>query len=75
MKEYMIKDYKKFLKEKELKNTIESIDLYIAAIYYELLDNLDIECKNFGIPKDLEGFEAQKYIEEQIENILIKEVV
>lgn len=74
MEDFIIKKYYDFLEEKGLKNTKENVDLYISAIYYDILDDLDIECGNFGVPKDLEGFEAQKYIEEQIENILIREV-
>ena len=74
MKEYIVKNYKEFLKENKLKNTSENIDLYISAIYYDLLDNLELECREFGIPTELEGIEAQNYIEEQIKNILMKEV-
>ena len=74
MEEYVIKNYREFLEENELKNTIENIDLYISGLYYDIMDDLDLERENFGVPSDLTNNSAEKYIEEKIKEILMKEV-
>lgn len=71
MEEYVIKDYQEFLEEEELEHNEETLNLYIGSLTYELKDNLELECENFCVPKDLEGIEAQRYIEEEIEKIII----
>lgn len=70
----VIKDYRKFLEENGLENTEISIDEYISGLYYDLLDNLELERENFGVPKDLSRYAAEEYIEEKIKEILMKEV-
>lgn len=71
MEEYVIKDYQEFLEEKELEHNEETLSLYISYGTYDLKDNLELECENFCVPKDLEGIEAQRYIEDEIEKIII----
>lgn len=71
MEEYVIKDYQEFLEEKELEHNEETLSLYISYGTYELKDDLELECENFCVPKDLEGIEAQRYIEGEIEKIII----
>lgn len=72
MEDYVIKDYQEFLEEKELEHSEETLNLYIGYGTYELKDNLELECENFCVPKDLEGIEAQHYIEGEIEKIIRK---
>lgn len=74
MEEYVIENYYEFLEENDLKNTEVSIDEYISGLYYDLLDNLELERENFGVPKDLSRYAAEEYIEEKIKEILMKEV-
>lgn len=71
MKEYVIKEFEEYLEEIEEEISEESIDNFIAYLTYELKDNLEVECENFCVPKDLEGYEAQCYIEGEIEKILL----
>ena len=74
MEEYVIENYYDFLEENDLKNTEVSIDEYISGLYYDIMDNLDIERQEFRVPKDLTDNSAIDYIEEQIKEILMKEV-
>lgn len=70
----VIKDYREFLEENGIENTAENIDLYISGLYYDIMDNLALEYGEFGVPKELQGYEAEEYIEEKIKEILMKEV-
>lgn len=70
----VIKDYREFLEENGLENTTENIDLYITGLYYDIMDNLALEYGELEVPKELQGYEAEEYIEEKIKEILMKEV-
>ena len=72
MEEYVIKDYQAYLEEQEKEHSEEMMKEYISGLYYDLLDNIDIDRQNFGVPKDIvENWEAIDYIEEEIEKIIV----
>ena len=70
LEETILNDYYSFLKEKELENSFESLQLYLSVVFYAIQDNLELACEEFCVPKDLEGIEAQKYIEGEIAKII-----
>lgn len=74
MEEFIIKDYREFLEENELENTENNIDIYISGLYYELLNDIEINREDFKVPKDFTDNGAIEYIERQIKNVLLKGV-
>ena len=72
IKDLIIKEYEKFLEEKELQKNQESIDLFSSFMFYEIQDNLDYLCEIYGVPSELEGCQTQEYIEGKNEKILKK---
>ena len=70
MQEIIKQAYSDFISENNLEDNGAAIDLFITSMYYEILDNLEIECENFCVPKELEGIQAQEYIEGEIRKII-----
>ena len=68
----VLKDYKRFLEDQELPNNSDSINTYISGLYWDLIDDLENNCKTFNIPKELDGIQAIHCIEQQIKAILLK---
>ena len=68
----VIKNYKEYLEEEELKHSEETLKTYISGLYYELLDNIDVECENFSVPSELDSIQAVEYVESEIERIIKK---
>ena len=66
----VIKNYKEYLEEEELKHSEETLKTYISGLYYELLDNIDVECENFSVPSELDSIQAVEYVESEIERII-----
>ena len=48
----------------------ETIELFLAAMYYEIQDDLENLYDEFHIPSELEGIQAHYFIEDKIRNIL-----
>lgn len=68
MEELIREAYYDYLIENDLEDNQESINMFISYMYYEIQDNLGLD--EFYIPSDLEGLQAQIYIEQMIEGIL-----
>lgn len=73
LKETILTSYNDFLREKGLEDSFESLELYTSYIFYDIQDNLNIECEEFSVPEDLEGIAAQKYIEGEIIKLIEKD--
>lgn len=65
--------YYDYLIENDLEDNEETINLFLSFMYYEIQDNLEELFGDFNIPKELEGIEAQNYVEDIIRQI-VKEV-
>ena len=73
--EYVIKDYLEFLKENEFKNTQENIELYIAGLYYDIVDDMDLfESEYKELQEMVNIADKTAFIEDIIRNILVKEI-
>lgn len=75
LKEIIINDFELFYmdNEEEFKNQdiLKTISEYVSGLYYDLLDNLDLERQEFQIDKDLNDFDAVTEIEDIITKILM----
>ena len=60
--------YYDFMIENDLDDCSETIEMFLAAMYYEIQDNLELN--EFNVPNELEGIQAQDYVEDKIRNIL-----
>ena len=70
LEELIIKNYKEYLDNELLEDTFENIERYISTLYYELLDDIELNKDLFGIEQEMEDYEAIDRIEKYIENIL-----
>ena len=70
-KRLILIDYTFWRVEQELDHCKETIETYISGLFYEIQDNLELERENFQVPKELTDESAIKYIEGEIEKILI----
>lgn len=70
IKKVVLNSYKNFLNENNLEDNNKNIDLYLSYMFYEIQDNIENECINLKVPKDLEGISAQEYIEGEIIKII-----
>jgi hypothetical protein len=69
---YMTEFMNKNINEQSI---FETISDYVGSLYYELLDNLQEERKNYGIDEDLTDYEAIIEIEDLITKTLIESEV
>ena len=72
LKEEIIKAYMEYLEGELLEDTLENIDLYISTLWYDLMDDIELNREMFGINKDIDDYDAAKMIENIIKEILIK---
>lgn len=79
LKEIIINDFEEFYmeNEEEFKNQdiFKTISLYVASLYYDLVDELDNNRKTFRINKDLNDFDAVAEIEDIITKVLVESEV
>ena len=68
MEDLIREAYYDYLIENNLEDNQQSVDLYIASIYYDIQDNLELD--EFYIPNDLDTLGTQLYIEGEIERII-----
>lgn len=68
--EMIIKAYKEYLDGELLEDSNESMEQYVSTLYYDVLDDIEINKDLFGIDQAVEDVEAVKIIEEYIEKIL-----
>lgn len=70
MEKIVIEKYEEFLEEQEKKHSEETLKTYIAGLYYDLLDSIENEYDDFGIPTELDSMQAVEYVEGEIEKII-----
>lgn len=71
LKEITIKNYMEYLDEEDLEDNIESINQYISTLWYDLIDEIDINKEMFGIEPEVDDCEAGEMIEDMIKEILL----
>ena len=71
LKEITIKNYMEYLDEEDLEDNIESINQYISTLWYDLIDEIEINKEMFGIDNEVDNCEAGKMIENMIKEILV----
>lgn len=76
LKEIIINDFELYVKEneKEFNNMdfFKVVSLYIASLYYDIVDELENNRETFRIDKDLSDFDAITEIEDIITDVIIK---
>lgn len=70
LKGLILETYYDFMIENNLEDNEETINLFLSFMYYEIRDNLEELYEEFNIPKELEGIEAQNYVEDIIKKII-----
>ena len=79
LKEVLISDFNVFyeINEEDLKekDILEIIAIYVSGLYYDIIDNLEIERNNFGVSQELTTQEAVIEIEDLITKTLIESEV
>ena len=68
--EMIIKAYKEYLDGELLEDSNENIEQYVSTLYYDVLDDIEINKELFGIDQAVEDVEAVKMIEEYTEKVL-----
>ena len=71
LKEITIKNYMEYLDEEDLEDNIESINQYISTLWYDLIDEIEINKEMFGIDHEVDNCEAGEMIENMIKEILL----
>ena len=70
---YVIRDYLEWLEEEELGNTKENIELYIAGLYYDLRDDMDLFENEYKELQEMVNIaDKTDFIENIIRNILLE---
>lgn len=70
LNEMIIKAYKEYLDGELLEDSITSIEQYVSTLYYDLLDDIEINKALFGIDQSIDDCDAVKMIEDYIEKVL-----
>ena len=75
-KEYVIKDYLNWLEENEFKNIKENIELYIAGLYYDIVDDMDLFESEYKELQEMVNIgDKTEFIENIVRNILVESEV
>ena len=67
----VINSYLEYLEGELLEDNAENIDLYISTLWYDLMDDIELNKEMFGIEQNIDDYEAAKMIEDKIKEILI----
>ena len=70
LKRDIIKSYKEYLNGELLEDSIKSIEQYVSTLYYDLLDDIEINKDLFGIDQSIDDCDAVEIIEDYIEKVL-----
>ena len=70
LKKDVIKAYKEYLDGELLEDSKENIELYISTLWYDLMDDIELNREIFGIDQAVEDYEAAEMIENIIEKVL-----
>ena len=71
LKRDIIKSYKEYIEGELLEDSKENIELYISTLWYDLMDDIELNREMFGIDQAIEDYDAAKIIENRIREILI----
>ena len=71
LKRDIIKSYKEYLDGELLEDSKENIELYISTLWYDLMDDIELNREMFGVDQAIEDYDAAKMIENMIREILI----
>ena len=71
LKELTINNYLEYLEGEDLEDTPENVDLYISTLWYDLIDEIEINREMFHIDKNIDDYDAAEIIEDMIKEILI----
>ena len=71
LKEEIIKAYMEYLEGEDLEDTPENVDLYISTLWYDLIDEIEINREMFRINKNIDDYDAAEIIENMIKEILM----
>ena len=74
LKEEIIKAYIEYLEGELLEDSKENIELYISTLWYDLMDDIELNREIFGIDQAVEDSDAAKMIDNIIEKVLTKEI-
>ena len=71
LKEETIKAYLEYLDGEDLEDIPENIDLYISTLWYDLIDDIELNREMFNINKNIDDYDAAEIIEDMIKEILM----
>ena len=71
LKEATINNYLEYLEGEDLEDTPENVDLYISTLWYDLIDEIEINREMFRIDKNIDDYDAAEMIEDIIKEILM----
>ena len=71
LNELIINNYLEYLDGELLDDNIENIDLYISTLWYDLIDDIELNKEMFRIEQNIDDYKAAKMIEKRIQEILI----
>ena len=71
LKEATIKNYLEYLEGETFEDSPENVDLYISTLWYDLIDDIEINREMFHIDKNVDDYDAAKMIENMIKEILM----
>lgn len=71
LNELIINNYLEYLDGELLDDNTENIDLYISTLWYDLIDDIELNKEMFRIEQNIDDYKAAKMIEKRIQEILI----
>ena len=71
LKRDVIKSYEEYLDGELLEDSKENIELYISTLWYDLMDDIELNREMFGIDQSEDDYDAAKMIESMIRDILM----
>lgn len=73
LNDMIIKSYKEYIDSELLEDSFSNIEQYVSTLYYDLLDDIEINRELFCIDQSISDCDSVKIIEEYIEKVLKKE--
>ena len=61
LKEATINNYLEYLEGEDLEDTPENVDLYISTLWYDLIDEIEINREMFRINKNIDDYIYDTY--------------
>lgn len=67
----IINSYEEYLNGELLIDSVESCEQFISTLWYDLLDDIELNKETFGINQDLTDYDSAKMIENRIREVLM----